>query len=229
MTERRVTEQDLLRWSEALAGLARTGIGFTENPYEKERFEEVLRIAADIGIAAGRDYDPEELVEEWMKYVGRGVPGYQTPKVGIGAVVGNDRGQVLLIQRADSGLWLYPTGWADVGYSPAEVAVKEVFEETGIVCVPERLIAVIDGLRAGFTRMALYSIVFHCRAVGGELLAHPQECTDVGWFSEDELPQPLAGRDQWPSVFAALRGEPVDVHFDAPRDPVWEFGQEPSS
>jgi ADP-ribose pyrophosphatase YjhB (NUDIX family) len=229
VTERRVTEQDLLRWSEALAGLARTGIGFTENPYEKERFEEVLRIAADIGIAAGRDYDPEELVEEWMKYVGRGVPGYQTPKVGIGAVVGNDRGQVLLIQRADSGLWLYPTGWADVGYSPAEVAVKEVFEETGIVCVPERLIAVIDGLRAGFTRMALYSIVFHCRAVGGELLAHPQECTDVGWFSEDELPQPLAGRDQWPSVFAALRGEAVDVHFDAPRDPVWEFGQEPSS
>ena len=228
MNEKRVTEQDLLRWSEALAAIARTGIGFTENPYEKERFEEILRIAADIGIAAGRDYDPEELIEEWMKYVGRGVPGYQTPKVGIGAVVGNDRGEVLLIQRADSGLWLYPTGWADVGYSPAEVAVKEVYEETGIVCVPERLIAVIDGLRAGFTRIPLYSLVFHCRAVGGELLAHPQECADVGWFSEDDLPQPLAGRDQWPAVFAALRGEPVDVHFDAPRDPIWE-GQEPSS
>lgn len=229
MSARPVTEQDLLRWSEALAGIARTGIGFTENPYERERFEEILRIAADIGVAAGRDYDPEQLAEEWMKYVGRGVPGYQTPKVGIGAVVGNDRGQVLLIQRADSGLWLYPTGWADVGYSPAEVAVKEVFEETGIVCVPERLIAVIDGLRAGFTRIPLYSLVFHCRAVGGELLAHPQECADVGWFSEDELPEPLAGRDQWPAVFAALRGEPVDVHFDAPRDPIWESGQEPSS
>src|SRR4051812_32484555 len=60
MSERPVTEQDLLRWSEALAGIARTGLGFTENPYEKERFEEILRIAADIGVAAGRDYDPAE-------------------------------------------------------------------------------------------------------------------------------------------------------------------------
>jgi len=223
MTQPSITDQDLLRWSEALAGIARTGLGFTENPYEAERFEEILRIAADIGVAAGRQYDPDELVDEWMKHVGRGVAGYQTPKVGIGAVVGNDRGEVLLIQRADSGVWLYPTGWADVGYSPAEVAVKEVYEETGIVCVPERLIAVIDGLRAGFSRIPLYSLVFHCRAVGGELSAHPQECAGVGWFAEDELPEPLAGgRQQWSAVFAALRGDLVEVSFDPPREPVWK-------
>jgi ADP-ribose pyrophosphatase YjhB (NUDIX family) len=216
-----VSPQDLVRWSEALAGIARTGLGFTDNPYEAERFDEILRVAADIGVAAGRAYGADELVHEWMKGVGRGVPGYQTPKVGIGAVVGNDQGEILLIQRADSGVWLYPTGWADVGYSPAEVAVKEVLEETGIVCVPERLIAVIDGLRAGFTRIPLYSLVFLCRAVGGTLAAHPQECTDVGWFREGAMPQPLAGREQWGTVFAALRGEPVDVYFDVPRDPVW--------
>lgn len=216
-----VTNHDLLRWSEALAAIARTGIGFTENPYEVERYEEVLKIAADIGVAAGRDFDAEALVAEWMKHTGRGVPGYQTPKVGIGAVVGNEAGEILLIQRSDSGVWLYPTGWADVGYSPAEVAVKEVFEETGIVCVPERLIAVIDGLRAGFTKIPLYSLVFQCRAVGGELRAHPEECLDVGWFREDAMPQPLAGREQWATAFAALRGEAVDVHFDPPRDPVW--------
>jgi ADP-ribose pyrophosphatase YjhB (NUDIX family) len=217
-----VSPQDLLRWSEALAGIARTGLGFTDNPYEAERFDEILRVAADIGVAAGREYVADELVQEWMKDVGRGVPGYQTPKVGIGAVVGNERGEILLIQRADSGIWLYPTGWADVGYSPAEVAIKEVLEETGIVCVPERLIAVIDGLRAGFSRIPLYSVVFLCRAVGGELAAHPQECSDVGWFAEDAMPQPLAGREQWATVFAALRGEPVDVYFDVPREPVWD-------
>jgi ADP-ribose pyrophosphatase YjhB (NUDIX family) len=215
------SERDLVRWSEALAGIARTGLGFTENPYEAERFEEILRIAADIGIAAGREYDPDELVEEWMKHVGRGVPGYQTPKVGVGAVVVDDDDRVLLIQRSDTGVWLYPTGWADVGYSPAEVAVKEVFEEAGIVCVPERLIAVIDGLRAGFTRIPLYSLVFLCRAVGGELRAHPQECRDVGWFGEDELPEPLAARERWGEVFAAVRGEITGVAFDAPREPVW--------
>jgi len=215
------SEKDLLRWSEALAGIARTGLAFTENPYEAERFEEILHIAADIAIAAGRDYDNDELVEEWMKHVGRGVPGYQTPKVGIGAVVVHDDGRLLLIQRADSGVWLYPTGWADVGYSPAEVAVKEVFEEAGIVCVPERLIAVIDGLQAGFTRIPLYSLVFLCRAVGGELRAHPQECRDVGWFGEHELPEPLAARERWGDVFAAVRGETTEVAFDVPRDPVW--------
>jgi ADP-ribose pyrophosphatase YjhB (NUDIX family) len=215
------SERDLLRWSEALAGISQTGLAFTENPYEAERFEEILHIAADIAHAAGRDVEPEELVEEWMKHVGRGVPGYTTPKVGIGAVVANDDGKLLLIQRSDSGVWLYPTGWADVGYSPAEVAVKEVYEEAGIVCVPERLIAVIDGLQAGFTRIPLYSLVFLCRAVGGELKAHPQECRDVGWFGEDELPEPLAARERWPAVFAAMRGETTEVTFDPPRDPVW--------
>ena len=216
------SERDLLRWSEALAGIARTGMGFTENDYERERFEEVLRIAADIRVAAGSHFDEGSLVEEWMKHVGSGVPGYQTPKVGIGAVVGNEAGQILLVKRADAGVWLYPTGWADVGYSPAEVAVKEVKEETGIDCEPVRLIAVIDGLRAGFTRIPLYSLVFHCRATGGELVPHPLECADAGWFTEDAMPEPLAGPERWQvAAFAAIRGEPVDVLFDLPREPIW--------
>jgi ADP-ribose pyrophosphatase YjhB (NUDIX family) len=220
-----VPRSELLRWSEALAGIARTGLGFTDNPYEAERFDEILRIAADIGIAAGHEYEHEELVGEWMKGVGRGVPGYQTPKVGVGAVVVNDAGEILLIQRSDSGVWLYPTGWADVGYSPSEVAVKEVQEETGIECVPERLIAVIDGLRAGFTKIPLYSLVFLCRAVGGSLAAHPHECSDVGWFAEDALPEPLAARERWPAVFAAIRGETTVAIFDPPRDPIWRDDQ----
>jgi len=217
-----VSTSDLLRWSEALAGIARTGLGFTQSLYEQERFEEVLKVAADIAAVAGHTHEPGPLVEEWMKLVGEGVAGYVTPKVAVGAVVGDDQGRILLVQRADSGVWLYPTGWADVGYSPAEVAVKEVGEETGIECVPERLIAVLDGLRLGFTRIPLYSLVFACRAVGGELAAHPLECADVGWFAEDELPSPIAGVERWREVaFAAIRGEPVEVEFDAPREPLW--------
>src|SRR6478735_4156320 len=129
-----LTETDLLRWAEALSAIARTGLGFTESLYERERFEEVLAVAADIRHHAGVDVDREALVDEWMKGVGKGVPGYVTPKVAVGAVVGNDDGEILLVQRADSGIWLYPTGWADVGYSASEIAVKEVREETGIEC-----------------------------------------------------------------------------------------------
>jgi len=222
MEETPVKAQDLLRWSEALAGIARTGLGFTESLYERERFEEVLKVAADIRVAAGHELETEVLVQEWLKVVGDGVAGYVTPKVAVGAVVGNDRGQILLIQRADSGVWLYPTGWADVGYSASEVAVKEVQEETGVEIEPVRLIAVLDGLRLGFTSVPLYSLVFYCRAIGGEMRRHPLETRDVGWFFEDALPEPLAGADRWRrTAFAAIRGEPVDVLFDELRKPTW--------
>ncbi|MCA1842052.1 MAG: NUDIX hydrolase N-terminal domain-containing protein [Actinobacteria bacterium] len=217
-----VSALDLLRWSEALSAVARTGLGFTKSLYEQERFEEVLKIAADIRVAAGHELESEVLVEEWLKLVGQGVAGYVTPKVAVGAVVGNEDGEILLVQRSDSGIWLYPTGWADVGYSASEVAVKEVLEETGIETEPLRLIAVLDGMRLGFTSIPLYSLVFHLRVVGGELKAHPLECRDVGWFAEDRLPSPLVGAERWgPSAFAAIRGEPVEVLFDPPRTPTW--------
>jgi ADP-ribose pyrophosphatase YjhB (NUDIX family) len=218
--------KQLLRWSEALAGIARTGLGFTESLYEQERFEEVLRVAADIRATfdEGREgvEDAEGLVEEWMGSVGKGVAGYVTPKVAVGAAVGNDRGEILLVQRSDSGVWLYPTGWADVGYSAAEVVVKEVEEETGIEVEVVRLIAVLDGLRIGLSRIPLYSLVFQCRPIGGELKAHPLECSDVGWFALEDLPYPLAGAERWGRhVFAALRGDPIEVLYDSVRSPVW--------
>ena len=228
---RALSASDLLRWSEALSGIARTGLGFSENLYERERFEEVLRVAADIRVAAGlrrsselssHEVDAEAIVEVWMEQVGSGVEGYVTPKVAVGAVVGNDEGEILLVQRADSAVWLYPTGWADVGYSASEVAVKEVHEETGIQVEPLRLIALLDGLRLGFHRIPLYSLVFHCRMVAGDVRAHPLECLDAGWFPEDGMPQPLAGDGRWAAhAFRAIRGEPVDVFFDPPRDPPW--------
>src|SRR6202022_4327076 len=112
------------------------------------------------------------------------------------------------------------TGGADGGYSPAEVVVKEVVEETGIEVEPVRLLAVLDGLRLGFTRIPLVSLVSQCQVVGGELAAHPLECADVGWFAENPLPSPLERVDRWGSqAFAAIRGEPVDVLFDRPRTP----------
>src|SRR5437764_12448063 len=98
-----ISAADLLRWSEALSAIARTGLGFTKSLYEQERFEEVLKVAADMRVAAGHELGAEVLVQEWLKTVGDGVPGDVTAKVAIGAVVGNDKGEILLIQRADYG------------------------------------------------------------------------------------------------------------------------------
>jgi ADP-ribose pyrophosphatase YjhB (NUDIX family) len=235
-----VTAATLHRWSETLASIARTGLGFTANAFEAERYEEILAIAADIRVSADHLSDertaeeavlPDHLRASWLRQVGSGVPGYVTPKVAIGAVVGDGQGRMLLIQRADSGVWLYPTGWADVGYSPSEVAIKEVREETGITCEVVRPLAILDGLRAGFSRVPLYSLVFLCRATGGRLAPHPQECLDAGFFAEDDLPSPLANYERWGvHAFAALatldHHRPSDdrVLFDPPRDPVWRTG-----
>lgn len=233
-----LSEKDLARWSETLSAIARTGLGFTESLYERERFEEILKVAADIKVAAqlaqhagdgagaAEGDRAEVLVRAWLGAVGQGVPGYVTPKVAVGAIVANENDELLLVRRADSGIWLYPTGWADVGYSASEVVVKEVQEETGIVVEPVRLLAVLDGLRRGFTPVPLYSLVFQCRVLGGELCAHPLECADVGWFGFDALPTPLAGATWWSEhISAALRGEPVEALFDAPREPMWRGGE----
>ncbi|MEO5901270.1 MAG: NUDIX hydrolase N-terminal domain-containing protein [Ilumatobacteraceae bacterium] len=223
--------RDLVRWSETLAAIARTGMGFTQSLYERERFEEVLHVAADIKVAADEALEirreQDHFVQEWMQSIGEGVPGYVTPKVAIGAVVGNDKGEILLVRRADSGVWLYPTGWADVGYSPAEVAVKEVAEETGIECRPTGVVSVTDGQRRGFTRFAMYMILFHCVATGGDLNGHPLETSGVGWFARDALPTPLAGQGFWAeAAFAAIDagdggGASSPTTFDAPRAPMW--------
>jgi ADP-ribose pyrophosphatase YjhB (NUDIX family) len=217
-----VSAADLLRWAETLSGIARTGLGFTQSLYEKERFEEVLKVAADIRAAAIEEAEADALFEEWLTTVGEGVGGYVTPKVAVAAVVGNDAGEILLTQRSDSGVWLYPVGWADVGYSPSEVAIKEVYEETGIEIEVQSLIAVFDGLRLGFARLPLYSLVFHCTMIGGELQGHPLETRAVGFFARDALPWPLAGGARWvDTAFAAIEGEVRPVDFDLPRTPPW--------
>ena len=221
----------VLRWAEALSGSARTGLGFTQNLYEAERFEEILHMASEIRASAGMggvgfesDASSDEIYEYWRRSVGHGIPGYVTPKCAIAAVVGNANGEILLVQRSDSGIWLYPTGWADVGYSPAEVAVKEVKEETGIEVEPERLLAVVDGLRRGFTSVPLYSMVFYCRATGGTLKAHPLETKDVGWFARDALPEPMHRSDRWvPMAFRAIDGIEEPTYFDSVRDPFWSL------
>lgn len=211
-------------------------MGFTQSLYERERYEEVLHVAGDIK-AAARELEAEDheaiavqretdhFVQEWLESIGEGVPGYVTPKVAVGAIVGNERNEILLVQRKDSGIWLYPTGWADVGYSPAEVAVKEVVEETGIECEPVRLLGVIDGQRMGFSRFGMYMLLFHCRATGGELQGHPLETSDVGWFGADSLPEVTAGVQWWgPMAFAAIGGKESPATFDAVRAEVWRAG-----
>ncbi len=72
-----------------MSAIARTGMGFTQSLYERERFEEVLKVAADIRSAAIEEAEADALFEEWLATVGEGVAGYVTPKIAVAAIVGN--------------------------------------------------------------------------------------------------------------------------------------------
>jgi ADP-ribose pyrophosphatase YjhB (NUDIX family) len=221
-------EADLRRWAESLAALAQTGLAFTESGYERERYEEILSVAADIAAAADGEtaLDAPRYIERWGEGAQPGPAGYVTPKVAVGAIVANDEGEILLIQRSDSGAWLYPTGWADVGYSAPEVVIKEVREETGIEVEVVRLIGVLDGMRLGLSRIPLYSLLFLCRPVGGDLRPHPLETLDAGWFRRDALPADTIGAPRWvPDIFSAIENPTHPVFYDDVRRPVWRGEQ----
>ncbi len=210
-------------WIERLTAVARTGLAFAPPVWDRERYEEMLELAAEMA-ATRQDLSSDAalsnaLYTAWRGQVGSNIAGYVTPKVGVGAVVFNDRDELLLIERP-SGYWLFPTGWADVGYSPAGVAAKEVREETGLLVTPLRLIAVYDvrNLLESGEPLHFYSLIFYCRLDGGELKIRPHEALQAGFYARNVLPEPLArvGQGWVEHAFAAHRGELISPYFDLP-------------
>ncbi|AVZ71630.1 NUDIX hydrolase [Streptomyces lunaelactis] len=112
---------------------------------------------------------------------------------GVSAVVFDDEGRVLLGRRADTGNWSIIGGIPEPGEQPAETAVREVYEETAVRCVAERVV-LVQGLRKPVTypngdQCQYMDITFRCRAVGGEARVNDDESLEVGWFSVDALPE----------------------------------------
>lgn len=212
-----LSRDQLIRWSESLASIAQTGLSFADNPYDLERYEQILQVAADIRSEQDPHHDPGT----WREAVTPGPAGYGAAKSAVGAFVGNESGELLLIKRSDNHRWFVPTGWADAGYSLSEVVAKEVEEETGILVEPTSVALIVDGMRAG-APIAHHTVFFVCEPVGGELKPHPHETDGAGWFAEDAMPEELVGTGAWvQNAFAAIRGELQHVHFDAPRAPIW--------
>ncbi|NGO76064.1 NUDIX domain-containing protein [Streptomyces sp. YC504] len=110
---------------------------------------------------------------------------------GVTALVFDDEGRVLLGRRADTGKWSVIGGIPDPGEQPAACAVREVYEETGVHCVPERVVLVqtLDPtMYPNGDHCQFMDITIRCRAVGGEARVNDEESLEVGWFSVDALP-----------------------------------------
>jgi ADP-ribose pyrophosphatase YjhB (NUDIX family) len=208
---------ELARFVERVAAIGRTGLAFKPHGYDAERYEDLIREASRIRATLDRDSEAnaEALFRRWRQEAGRGYDGYVTVGVGCGAIVFNDRNQILMIQRP-TGAWWYPTGFCDVGESPAENVAREVLEETGFSVTPQRFIGIIDSLKVGSATRHLYSLLFHCRLDGGAMKPHPLETLDAGFFPLDRLPEPLHGLDRkWIGLAREFHsGARVEAYFD---------------
>ena len=111
---------------------------------------------------------------------------------GVSAVVFNERDEVLLGRRVDTGRWAVLAGMSEPGEQPAETAVREVFEETAVHCVAERVVlveALAPTTYPNGDHCQFMDITLRCRAVGGEARVNDDESLEVAWFPVSELPE----------------------------------------
>jgi ADP-ribose pyrophosphatase YjhB (NUDIX family) len=177
------SEPKWVKWSRRLMAIAQNGLTYAENHFDRERYEQIRAVAAEM-MAEQSEMDDRKVIDLFS-----GEIGYATPKVDVrGAVFRDD--QILLVKERVAGLWTLPGGWADVNESPKEAVVREVMEESGYHTRATKLLAVWDRAKHPHNPpfpYHIYRICILCELVGGEA-ATSHETEEVGFYPEDRLP-----------------------------------------
>jgi ADP-ribose pyrophosphatase YjhB (NUDIX family) len=185
-----VTEPQWLLWAREIQALAQTGLAFTRDQYDRQRYEQLRAVASEImaGHMAIAASEIEVMFTQQM--------GYATPKVGVRGAVFRDEKILLVREREDADRWTLPGGWADVNESAAEAVVREVREEAGLEVRAYKLAAVWDRARHqhGVAQpFHVWRLFFICEIISGEP-APGLETSEVAFFAEGELPSDLSIR-----------------------------------
>jgi len=153
---------DILPLLDELQTIARNGLNHTNDPYDRERYERLLALASRY-YAAVLDVAPAGVQERLRSEL-----GYITPKVGAEAAVFDADGQILLVRRSDDGRWCLPCGWVESNETPAEAAVREAREETGLEVRPLQLVDVFTRKPGmGFGPHSAIAVLYLCEIFGG--------------------------------------------------------------
>lgn len=171
-----------LQWAIELQSLAQAGLTYGRDVYDRERYERIRQISAEI-ISEMSDIPTEKVKDIFCNET-----GYQTPKLDTRAAI-FENGKILLVQE-NNGKWSLPGGWCDVNVSVAENTVKEVREEAGLDVVAESIIAIQDRAKHNLPHYAygICKVFLLCSAIGGSFQEN-SETTGSDYFSETELPE----------------------------------------
>ena len=172
---------DVLTLLDEVRTIAQNGLEYAEDPYDRHRYHRLLDLVSD------RYGDLFDLPSKTVRERFAADVGHATAKVGGGAAVFDDAGRILLVERADDGTWGLPSGYVDPGESPAETAVRETREETGVEVEVVDLVDVYYRPPGDRSPHSLASVRYLCERHGGELTTS-HETTDVRYWPLDEVP-----------------------------------------
>jgi ADP-ribose pyrophosphatase YjhB (NUDIX family) len=199
-----------MEWAQEIFSLSQAGLTYSQNEFDIQRYKRLQEITAEM-IASRSDLEKEAVLEGFSMQT-----GYITPKVDVrGAVV--HEGKILLVQERMDGRWAMPGGWADLGNTPASVAEREVWEESGYRVKAEKVVAVLDANRIEpLEFFHAYKLIFLCRLLDGEPRTS-YETLAVNFFDPDDLPSLSLFRtneDMLREVFAHVQDPLRPTAFD---------------
>jgi ADP-ribose pyrophosphatase YjhB (NUDIX family) len=172
-----------LEIAQKLQALAQAGLTYSQNEFDIDRYKQLRTLAVDIVS------DHTEIKEPVIRSMFTIEKGYPTPKIDVRAVIFR-AGKILLVKEKMDGNWSLPGGWADIGLSPFETAKKEVFEESGLLVIPIRLLAVLDKKKHNHPPdiYHAYKLFILCYEKGGSLKSG-METLDAAFFELNEIPE----------------------------------------
>ena len=205
-------EPNWLLWARELQAIAQTGLTFSGDRYDIERYQRLRAIAVAM-LASGSGAPGERISALFEQDL-----GYPTPKVDVRGAVFHDE-RILLVREISDGRWTLPGGWADVNQSAKECVEREIQEESGFQARALKLAAVWDYRRQGHIYShpySIYKLFFICELIGGA--ASPSlETSAVEFFQPDRLPELSLGRvtpAQIERMYAHRRNPELMTDFD---------------
>ena len=171
---------DFAKYLQRMIALTDTGLTFTKDPFDRERYEDLRGLLSEM-LNQASDLDSEEVAE-----VLKPTSAYATPLMDVRAWIVEDE-KICLVRGQGENDWALPGGFGEVGYSPTENILKEIEEETGFEAKVERLLAVFDTDRFQLQSKQYVKFVFECKLLAGQFQEN-QEIADLQFFAIDQLP-----------------------------------------